>query len=64
MDFLQSEQWRKFQEAVGRLTFSVGGINIIEHELPIVGKYFYIPRGDVSGSVEKIINLAKKENYK
>jgi len=47
-DFLQSEEWRKFQEAVGRRTFNVseGGfrVNIIEHKLPIVGRYFYIPR--------------------
>ncbi len=48
MDFLQSEQWRKFQESVGRKTFSIYSdelkINIIEHKLPIVGRYFYVPR--------------------
>lgn len=61
-DFLQSEEWRKFQEAAGRRTFFVSGVSIIEHNLPIVGKYFYIPRGAVSeNNSEQIINLAKRE---
>jgi lipid II:glycine glycyltransferase (peptidoglycan interpeptide bridge formation enzyme) len=64
-DFLQSEEWRQFQEAAGRRTFLVSDKNfrasIIEHQLPIVGKYFYIPRGDISGAAEAIINLAKEE---
>jgi len=51
MDFLQSEQWRKFQEAAGRRTFLISSNNfhasIIEHNLPIVGKYFYVPRGPI-----------------
>jgi peptidoglycan pentaglycine glycine transferase (the first glycine) len=79
-DFLQSEEWRKFQESAGRKTYSVNGKNfsasVIEHSLPIVGKYFYIPRGpviqssafffpDSSGNSSKpsfsnIINLAKE----
>ncbi len=49
--FLQSEQWRKFQETTGKNTFSISedGLkaNIFEHSLPIVGKYFYIPRGPI-----------------
>jgi len=47
-DFLQSEDWFRFQESVGheiiRITddgFSVGGI---VHVLPIVGRYLYTPR--------------------
>jgi peptidoglycan pentaglycine glycine transferase (the first glycine) len=81
--FLQSVEWRKFQEEVGKKTFNIfyplpqageGGIcfwaNIIEHKLPLVGKYFYIPRGPiVSGDAEvilegtkKIAELAKKNN--
>jgi lipid II:glycine glycyltransferase (peptidoglycan interpeptide bridge formation enzyme) len=55
-DFLQSEEWRKFQETVGRRTFRIdfgpariatqsvaGGANIIEHKLSLVGSYFYMP---------------------
>lgn len=49
--FLQSEHWRAFQESAGRKTFHIEGegfwANVIEHELPFVGKYFYIPRGPV-----------------
>jgi peptidoglycan pentaglycine glycine transferase (the first glycine) len=49
--FLQSEEWRKFQESLGRKTFNISSngfwANIIEHILPIVGKYFYVPRGPV-----------------
>jgi peptidoglycan pentaglycine glycine transferase (the first glycine) len=50
-NFLQSSEWLKFQEAVGRKThiferdnFSA---NLIEHKLPVVGKYFYVPRGPI-----------------
>lgn len=63
VDFLQSQEWRKFQEAAGKSTFHLNlphpgpllegegdfgfWANIIEHKLPIAGKYFYIPRGPV-----------------
>ena len=91
-DFLQSNEWRKFQEAVGRKTFCVTSpqpspykgegvvefsASIIEHSLPIVGRYFYIPKGPVilakagiqslkldSGSkagMTQLFDLAKKE---
>jgi peptidoglycan pentaglycine glycine transferase (the first glycine) len=64
--FLQSEEWRKFQESVGRKTFCVSWKNfhssIIEHKLPIVGKYFYIPRGPImSDGMQELVDLAKKE---
>ena len=70
-NFLQSEEWRKFQESVGHRTFNISGdgfwTNIIEHKLPIVGRYFYIPRLNHGtwnmehGTLKKIIELAKKE---
>ena len=51
MDFLQSLEWARFQESAGRKTFSVAGdgfnASVVEHALPLVGKYFYIPRGPV-----------------
>ncbi len=67
-EFLQSKIWRQFQESVGRKTFQLKSgdfeISIIQHILPLIGKYFYIPRGlklyDLD--VEKIIKLAKKNN--
>jgi lipid II:glycine glycyltransferase (peptidoglycan interpeptide bridge formation enzyme) len=49
--FLQSKEWRKFQENVGRKTYSITGncfsASIIKHQLPLVGNYLYIPRGPV-----------------
>ena len=49
--FLQSEQWREFQGAVGHRTvhLEAAGLwaNVLEHALPFVGKYWYVPRGPV-----------------
>lgn len=59
--FLQSDEWLKFQKSVGRSTFHVEDdckvdqgfghfcvwANAVEHSLPIVGKYLYIPRGPI-----------------
>lgn len=49
--FLQSDSWRAFQEAAGHETVHADGAGYsmtgIVHELPIVGKYLYIPRGPV-----------------
>jgi lipid II:glycine glycyltransferase (peptidoglycan interpeptide bridge formation enzyme) len=62
--FLQSEEWRKFQESYGRKTFHIEGekfwANIIEHKLKLVGSYFYVPRGPLgNGRIDEIIKLAK-----
>jgi lipid II:glycine glycyltransferase (peptidoglycan interpeptide bridge formation enzyme) len=62
IEFLQSEQWLNFQKSAGREThfikndvFSVG---MVEHVLPMVGKYFYCPRGPVfSANAERISNF-------
>ncbi len=84
IDFLQSEEWRKFQEAAGKRTFHLDlphpnpllkgegefgfWANIVEHTLPIIGKYFYVPRGPIMKldpsallGMTNIIDLAKKE---
>lgn len=55
--FLQSEYWRKFQESYGRKTFHLEErdkdnntiilANMVVHTLPMVGNYFYLPRGPV-----------------
>ncbi len=86
--FLQSEHWRKFQKAWGRKTHMVNisgddgkpvaFANVIEHTLPLAGKYFYVPRGPIQVKSEKLkvkscssklkvffdnlINLARKNN--
>lgn len=53
---LQSESWRLFQAASGRetkLLFGKGYLaSSIIHELPVVGKYMYIPRGPVVREAE------------
>lgn len=50
-NFLQSDMWRKFQEAVGHQTLRLAGEgfrgNGIVHELPLAGKYVYFPRGPI-----------------
>lgn len=82
--FLQSKKWLRFQEETGRKTNCISspqnflqegenefGVGIIEHELPIVGKYFYVPRGpqivagdkgQMAGEMQKLIELAEKRN--
>jgi lipid II:glycine glycyltransferase (peptidoglycan interpeptide bridge formation enzyme) len=78
--FLQSEQWKIFQESVGIKTYNISGenfwSNILVYCLPIVGKYFYIPRGpvveisnfkfqnsndEIFKQMQLIVDLAKKE---
>ena len=71
--FLQSEKWRTFQDSIGRKTHNISAegfwANIVEHTLPVVGKYFYIPRGPVvqdtnnqiPEQIRKLIDLAEKE---
>jgi lipid II:glycine glycyltransferase (peptidoglycan interpeptide bridge formation enzyme) len=70
--FLQSKKWRDFQLIVGNETFELEDdsfqASIIKHNLPIVGSYFYIPRGLFfknrnkinKESLGRIIQLAKK----
>ncbi len=73
-DFLQSREWREFQTSVGRETFFVEDENfetsIVEHKLPIIGKYFYVPRGiyfkknidsgEIKIFLERVCDLARK----
>lgn len=71
--FLQSEEWRKFQESYGRKTFNLAyrqaGVsgenfwaNMIEYRLPMVGKYFYVPRGPLGETkIGDVISLAKEQ---
>jgi lipid II:glycine glycyltransferase (peptidoglycan interpeptide bridge formation enzyme) len=50
--FLQSEHWEKFQKKINRKKFRVyelGEFNalVLDYELPMVGSYFFIPRGPI-----------------
>jgi peptidoglycan pentaglycine glycine transferase (the first glycine) len=77
LGFLQSAEWRKFQENVGHKAYFIENegfsASIIGHELPIVGKYLYVPRGPVvtvignqelgiRNGIQNLVDLAKKEN--
>jgi len=74
LEFLQSAQWRQFQASVGRKTFCLERegflASVIEHSLPLVGKYWYVPKGPVvergthnlEREMQELIELAKKEN--
>ena len=71
--FLQSDSWMKFQADFGIRNHNISDknfwSNILEYNLPLVGKYFYIPRGPISDKnikkaelgkiIEDLINLAK-----
>lgn len=49
--FLQSNQWAEFQNDFGIRKHNISDndfwSNVLEYNLPLVGKYFYIPRGPV-----------------
>ncbi|EKE15986.1 MAG: methicillin resistance protein [uncultured bacterium] len=74
--FLQSDEWRNFQEKFGQKTFCIDEKNgksnceenmfrasIISHRLPIVGEYFYVPRGPIFDDKNKN-NLECLENFR
>ncbi len=64
--FLQSKHWEKFQQSLGRKTWRINGLLIIEHKLPFKKSYLYSPRcgGDFLSEqfLQQIKNIAKKEN--
>lgn len=58
--FLQSEAWRGFEEREGHSTFHFENqglwANVIEYRLPVVGKYWYVPRGPILDQKSNIKN--------
>ncbi|MDH4330010.1 MAG: peptidoglycan bridge formation glycyltransferase FemA/FemB family protein [Candidatus Moranbacteria bacterium] len=76
--FLQSDEWKDFQESTGKKSFHVSldcfWANAFLHELPLVGKYLYVPRGPVLNvsfgsccecgqkGILELLRIAKKEN--
>lgn len=67
--FLQSEEWKAFQEAMGKKTKVFGEglsrMNVFEHHIAPVGKYGYIPRGPImdasTTAIHKTLNDLQKE---
>ena len=66
LEFLQSAQWRKFQENVGRKTFHLEGedfsASIVEHSLPLVGKYWYVPKGPIFSYHPELVSGSSSDN--
>ena len=74
--FLQSNVWRNFQAESGRKTHVFSEENfhasIVEQRVPIVGMYFYVPRGPViamqqqgtghMAQVTRFVHLARENN--
>lgn len=62
-EFLQSTEWLRFQEATGKETAPFAGegflANGIVHQLSLVGKYLYIPRGPQTNSTYQTANIKK-----
>ncbi len=72
-DFLQSTEWLLFQKASGKEVFNLSQNNyiakIIKRQLPLVGSYFYLPRGPyfkkkdqktIKSLLKNLFNLAYK----
>ncbi|MEA2007204.1 MAG: peptidoglycan bridge formation glycyltransferase FemA/FemB family protein [Patescibacteria group bacterium] len=73
--FLQSNYWKNFQESLGRKTQVIEeeGFSalMIFHELPVVGGYYFVPRGPSlvkvsenksSKGLEEMIDIVKENN--
>lgn len=64
--FLQSNEWIKFQNNFGVNNHNISDedfwSNVLEYNLPLVGKYFYIPRGPVTDRNIKKDQLRKCVN--
>lgn len=64
-EFLQSESWLRFQESTGRIAVRFSGegflANGIVHELPVMGKYLYVPRGPVVNGDKRQATSGMKE---
>lgn len=77
-EFLQSEEWLKFQEATGKEVVRISSdgfwANGIIHRLPFVGRYLYVPRGprisikykvsSITYGIAGLIDLAKEKKVK
>ena len=44
VSFLQSEEWERIQQALGRRTFRAAGALLVRHDLPFKLHYLYAPR--------------------
>jgi lipid II:glycine glycyltransferase (peptidoglycan interpeptide bridge formation enzyme) len=63
--FLQSREWERFQQAVGRQTFRVEGVLVIKNPLPLNQSWLYAPRvaeiEDLPAFLVQLKKLAKEQ---
>lgn len=53
-NFLQSSQWEKFQQALGRKTWRIGGVLVVEYDLLFGLSYLYCPHSDLVPDVKGV----------
>lgn len=59
--FLQSPEWEKFQQAVGRKTWRIQDILLIKHEMPFGFNYLYCPRPNLGDrDLEEFLKITKE----
>src|SRR3989344_5032026 len=61
--FFQSVEWKKLQNSVGRKTWEIEGVLLIQHRLPLGLNYLYCPRPQAVGGnfFEKVEKVAARE---
>lgn len=61
--FLQSVEWGKLQNSVGRKTWEIDGVLVIQHRLPFGLNYLYCPRPQTVSDTffEKVQGVAAEE---
>ncbi|TSC97439.1 MAG: methicillin resistance protein [Candidatus Berkelbacteria bacterium Licking1014_2] len=62
-NFLQSDNWERFQQGIGKKTFRLNNQLLIKNQLPFSKSWFYCPWGKGElGKLDELVQLARKEN--
>ncbi|MDX1607971.1 MAG: peptidoglycan bridge formation glycyltransferase FemA/FemB family protein [Candidatus Spechtbacterales bacterium] len=59
--FLNSKEWRQFQESVGRKTFSIGEGFLVRLDIPFGKNYLYSNYVDIPKHLKEVKSIAKGE---
>jgi lipid II:glycine glycyltransferase (peptidoglycan interpeptide bridge formation enzyme) len=62
MTFLNSHEWRLFQESVGRKTFNLGEGFLVKLDIPFGKSYLYSNYADAPKYLDEVKKIAKTEN--
>jgi len=61
-NFLQSREWARFQEELGRKTYWIDNILVVRHNLPFAKSYLEIRRADLNKEqLNRVDQLARRE---